>query len=168
MSARVESAQGLCRQAPGAARSAGAGLIATEAARAGCQRRSLHEPRRRGNRSRTRVIDRETEARLAVSGCSSLVDAKPGSVVLFDIGAGGSSEIAVIRIGENRSSRLANTLPLDCAARGRRTLSERHGGEHVTPRVSSDGARGRGQLAGLRETPPSTRWQAAPMAAAYT
>ena len=55
------------------------------------------------------IIDRETEARLAVSGCSSLVGRETRSVVLFDIG-GGSSEIAVIRIGENRFSRLANHI----------------------------------------------------------
>jgi exopolyphosphatase/guanosine-5'-triphosphate,3'-diphosphate pyrophosphatase len=79
------------------------------------------------------IIDRETEARLAVSGCSSLVGREARSVVLFDIG-GGSSEIAVIRIGENRFSRLANhithwtSLPVGVV-----TLSERHGGQHVTP-----------------------------------
>lgn len=79
------------------------------------------------------IIDRETEARLAVSGCSSLVGRETRSVVLFDIG-GGSSEIAVIRIGENRFSRLANhithwtSLPVGVV-----TLSERHGGQHVTP-----------------------------------
>jgi exopolyphosphatase/guanosine-5'-triphosphate,3'-diphosphate pyrophosphatase len=81
------------------------------------------------------IIDRETEARLAVSGCSSLVGAEARSVVLFDIG-GGSSEIAVIRIGENRSSRLANhithwtSLPVGVV-----TLSERHGGRDVTPDI---------------------------------
>ncbi|MEZ2129469.1 MULTISPECIES: Ppx/GppA phosphatase family protein [unclassified Sinorhizobium] len=81
------------------------------------------------------IIDRETEARLAVSGCSSLVGRETRSVVLFDIG-GGSSEIAVIRIGENRSSRLANhithwtSLPVGVV-----TLSERYGGHHVTPAV---------------------------------
>ncbi|WP_084369264.1 Ppx/GppA phosphatase family protein [Rhizobium sp. RU36D] len=79
------------------------------------------------------IINRETEARLAVSGCSSLVGREARSVVLFDIG-GGSSEIAVIRIGENRSSRLANhithwtSLPVGVV-----TLSERHGGRDVTP-----------------------------------
>jgi exopolyphosphatase/guanosine-5'-triphosphate,3'-diphosphate pyrophosphatase len=79
------------------------------------------------------IIDRETEARLAVSGCSSLVGPEARSVVLFDIG-GGSSEIAVIRIDENRSSRLANhithwtSLPVGVV-----TLSERHGGRDVTP-----------------------------------
>ncbi|PZU88614.1 MAG: exopolyphosphatase [Shinella sp.] len=79
------------------------------------------------------IINRETEARLAVSGCSSLVGREARSVVLFDIG-GGSSEIAVIRIGDNRSSRLANhithwtSLPVGVV-----TLSERHGGKDVTP-----------------------------------
>ncbi|KGD86192.1 Ppx/GppA phosphatase family protein [Rhizobium sp. YS-1r] len=83
------------------------------------------------------IIDRETEARLAVSGCSSLVGREARSVVLFDIG-GGSSEIAVIRIGNNRSSRLANhithwtSLPVGVV-----TLSERHGGRDVTPEVFS-------------------------------
>nr|WP_205918946.1 Ppx/GppA phosphatase family protein [Rhizobium binae] len=81
------------------------------------------------------IIDRETEARLAVSGCSSLVGRETRSVVLFDIG-GGSSEIAVIRIGDNRLSRLANhithwtSLPVGVV-----TLSERHGGRDVTPDV---------------------------------
>lgn len=81
------------------------------------------------------IINRETEARLAVSGCSSLVGREARSVVLFDIG-GGSSEIAVIRIGENRSSRLANhithwtSLPVGVV-----TLSERYGGKDVTPVV---------------------------------
>ncbi|WP_245582438.1 Ppx/GppA phosphatase family protein [Neorhizobium lilium] len=81
------------------------------------------------------IIDRETEARLAVSGCSSLVGREARSVVLFDIG-GGSSEIAVIRIADNRSNRLANhithwtSLPVGVV-----TLSERHGGRDVTPDV---------------------------------
>jgi len=81
------------------------------------------------------IIDRETEARLAVSGCSSLVGPEARSVVLFDIG-GGSSEIAVIRIDDHRSSRLANhithwtSLPVGVV-----TLSERHGGRDVSPIV---------------------------------
>ncbi|MET3613977.1 exopolyphosphatase/guanosine-5'-triphosphate,3'-diphosphate pyrophosphatase [Rhizobium aquaticum] len=81
------------------------------------------------------IINRETEARLAVSGCSSLVGRETRSVVLFDIG-GGSSEIAVIKTGENRSARLANhithwtSLPVGVV-----TLSERHGGRDVTPTV---------------------------------
>ncbi|MDR6756281.1 exopolyphosphatase/guanosine-5'-triphosphate,3'-diphosphate pyrophosphatase [Mycoplana sp. BE70] len=108
-------------------------LIATEA----CRRAENGEAFLNRVRSETglelEIINRETEARLAVSGCSSLVGREAKSVVLFDIG-GGSSEIAVIRIGENRSSRLANhithwtSLPVGVV-----TLSERHGGRDVTP-----------------------------------
>lgn len=81
------------------------------------------------------IIDRETEARLAVSGCSSLVERDTRSAVLFDIG-GGSSEIAVISIGDQRSSQLADhvthwtSLPVGVV-----TLSERYGGRDVTPAV---------------------------------
>lgn len=111
-------------------------LIATEACRAAENgedflKRVTHE-----TGLDLEIIDRETEARLAVSGCSSLVEAEARSVVLFDIG-GGSSEIAMIRLGRNRSStRLANnithwtSLPVGVV-----TLSERHGGRDVTPAV---------------------------------
>ncbi|HXV31142.1 MAG TPA: Ppx/GppA phosphatase family protein [Sinorhizobium sp.] len=108
-------------------------LIATEAARAAANGEAFLKRVAEETGLDLEIIDRETEARLAVSGCSSLVDRETRSVVLFDIG-GGSSEIAVIRIGESRSSRLANhithwtSLPVGVV-----TLSERHGGEHVTP-----------------------------------
>ncbi|OAP40959.1 exopolyphosphatase [Sinorhizobium glycinis] len=108
-------------------------LIATEAARAAENGETFMMRVAEETGLDLEIIDRETEARLAVSGCSSLVDRETKSVVLFDIG-GGSSEIAVIRIGDNRSSRLANhithwtSLPVGVV-----TLSERHGGEHVTP-----------------------------------
>lgn len=108
-------------------------LIATEAARAASNGESFLQRVQEETGLELEIINRETEARLAVSGCSSLVGRETKSVVLFDIG-GGSSEIAVIRIGENRSSRLANhithwtSLPVGVV-----TLSERHGGQHVTP-----------------------------------
>ncbi|WP_026613057.1 Ppx/GppA phosphatase family protein [Ensifer aridi] len=108
-------------------------LIATEAARSAANGETFLKRVAEETGLELEIINRETEARLAVSGCSSLVDRETKSVVLFDIG-GGSSEIAVIRIGENRSSRLANhithwtSLPVGVV-----TLSERHGGEHVTP-----------------------------------
>ena len=81
------------------------------------------------------IVTRETEARLAVAGCSSLVGHETDGLVLFDIG-GGSSEIAMIDLTENRSNRLANhikawtSLPVGVV-----TLSERHGGCLVTPDV---------------------------------
>ena len=108
-------------------------LIATEACRAAENGETFLQRVKEETGLELEIINRETEARLAVSGCSSLVGREAKSVVLFDIG-GGSSEIAVIRIGENRSSRLANhithwtSLPVGVV-----TLSERHGGRDVTP-----------------------------------
>lgn len=110
-------------------------LIATEACRAADNGELFLARVTEETGLQLEIIDRETEARLAVSGCSSLVGPEARSVVLFDIG-GGSSEIAVIRIGENRSSRLANhithwtSLPVGVV-----TLSERHGGRDVTPEL---------------------------------
>ncbi|CCF18102.1 Exopolyphosphatase [Pseudorhizobium banfieldiae] len=110
-------------------------LIATEACRAAENGEEFLDRVVRETSLTLEIIDRETEARLAVSGCSSLVGREARSVVLFDIG-GGSSEIAVIRIGDSRSNRLANhithwtSLPVGVV-----TLSERHGGRDVTPDV---------------------------------
>jgi exopolyphosphatase/guanosine-5'-triphosphate,3'-diphosphate pyrophosphatase len=110
-------------------------LIATEACRAASNGEEFLARVTRETGLELEIISRETEARLAVSGCSSLVGREARSVVLFDIG-GGSSEIAVIRVGENRSNRLANhithwtSLPVGVV-----TLSERHGGRDVTPEV---------------------------------
>lgn len=110
-------------------------LIATEACRAAENGEVFLERVTAETGLQLEIINRETEARLAVSGCSSLVGREARSVVLFDIG-GGSSEIAVIRIHDNRSSRLANhithwtSLPVGVV-----TLSERHGGRDVTPDI---------------------------------
>ncbi|MDO5894575.1 Ppx/GppA phosphatase family protein [Agrobacterium sp. Azo12] len=112
-------------------------LIATEACRAAENGEEFLSRVTRETGLDLEIISRETEARLAVSGCSSLIGRDARSVVLFDIG-GGSSEIAVIRVGENRSNRLANhithwtSLPVGVV-----TLSERHGGRDVTPQVFS-------------------------------
>jgi exopolyphosphatase/guanosine-5'-triphosphate,3'-diphosphate pyrophosphatase len=78
------------------------------------------------------IIDRQTEARLAVSGCGSLIERDTQGVVLFDIG-GGSSEIALIDLTGRRSQRLANhivswtSLPVGVVS-----LAERFGGRAVS------------------------------------
>ncbi len=84
------------------------------------------------------IVDRATEARLAVSGCGSLVDHNADGVVLFDIG-GGSSELALLDVSKKRSRRISDhiaaweSLPLGVV-----TLSEKFGGKHVTPAVFED------------------------------
>jgi len=81
------------------------------------------------------IIDRETEARLAVSGCGPLVEGDTDAVVLFDIG-GGSSEIALVDIAQGRTPRLANhivswtSLPVGVVS-----LAERFGGRDVSRAV---------------------------------
>jgi exopolyphosphatase / guanosine-5'-triphosphate,3'-diphosphate pyrophosphatase len=81
------------------------------------------------------IVDRETEARLAVAGCTSLIDRETDGLVLFDIG-GGSSEIALIDLSTNRTNRLSDhirawtSLPVGVV-----TLSERYGGSAVTREI---------------------------------
>lgn len=101
------------------------------------------------------IINRETEARLAVSGCASLIGREARAAVLFDIG-GGSSEIAVLQIEGQRSPRLANhithwtSLPVGVV-----TLSERHGGRHVTPEIFEDMVQEVGGMLSSFEAPPA-------------
>ena len=50
------------------------------------------------------IIGRETEARLAVSGCASLIDKQSDYVLVFDIG-GGSSEFVWLNLARGRPSK---------------------------------------------------------------
>jgi exopolyphosphatase / guanosine-5'-triphosphate,3'-diphosphate pyrophosphatase len=79
------------------------------------------------------IVDRETEAILAASGCTPLLDPQAEGVILFDIG-GGSSEL--VRLGRSRPSRggppLPDVLGWLSIPIGVVTLAERHGGITVT------------------------------------
>jgi exopolyphosphatase/guanosine-5'-triphosphate,3'-diphosphate pyrophosphatase len=88
------------------------------------------------------VLDRETEANLAVSGCASLIDYRADHVLVFDIG-GGSSELIWLDLtkGTNGGSnadggRRAGVKPHIAAWTslpvGVVTLAEKFGGHHVT------------------------------------
>jgi len=113
-------------------------LIATEACRAAENGMEFISRVQKETGLALEVVDRETEARLAVAGCVSLVDPNAKGVILFDIG-GGSSEIVWLdlrnRCGARgyaltRFVRSWTSLPLGVV-----NLSERHGGVHVTPEV---------------------------------
>ena len=107
-------------------------LIATEACRAAANGAEFIERVRRETGLKLEIVNRETEARLAVSGCGTLVERNTPGAVLFDIG-GGSSEIALIDIPGRRSPHLAHhivswtSLPVGVVS-----LAERFGGKDVT------------------------------------
>ncbi|GHC68008.1 Ppx/GppA phosphatase family protein [Limoniibacter endophyticus] len=110
-------------------------LIATEACRAAENGAEFLQRVRSETGLDLEIIDRGTEARLAVAGCSPLVTRDTDGVVLFDIG-GGSSEIALVDLSRRRSGRLADhivswtSLPVGVV-----TLAERFGGRDVTPEI---------------------------------
>jgi exopolyphosphatase/guanosine-5'-triphosphate,3'-diphosphate pyrophosphatase len=107
-------------------------LIATEACRSAANGGEFLARVKAETGLHLEIIDRETEARLAVSGCGSLIDQETDGVVLFDIG-GGSSEVALIDVSGPRSPRLAEhivawtSLPVGVVS-----LAERFGGREVT------------------------------------
>ena len=77
------------------------------------------------------IIDRETEAKLAVAGCSTLADPEAESVIIFDIG-GGSSEI--IWLDKEPLSPANGRLRAWASLQmGVVSLAEKFGGMNVTP-----------------------------------
>ena len=110
-------------------------LIATEACRTAENGAEFIEQVRVRTGLSLEIVSRETEARLAVAGCASLVDPNASGVLLFDIG-GGSSELVWIDLtpaSDGRRRRMADrirtwmSLPVGVVS-----ISERHGGHHVS------------------------------------
>jgi exopolyphosphatase/guanosine-5'-triphosphate,3'-diphosphate pyrophosphatase len=108
-------------------------LIATEACRAAGNGLDFLERVKNEAGIALEIIDRETEARLAATGCTPLVDPAAEGVILFDIG-GGSSEL--VRLGRCAPIRHGPPHPEIKAwvsiPIGVVTLAERHGGVTVS------------------------------------
>ena len=111
-------------------------LIATEACRTAENGSEFIDRVCRETGLTLEIVSRETEARLAVAGCASLVDPGARGVILFDIG-GGSSELVWIDLSPSKDGRRRRvtdrirawmSLPVGVV-----NVSERHGGRHVTP-----------------------------------
>ena len=110
-------------------------LIATEACRAAKNSSEFISRVEEETGLSLEIIDRETEAILAASGCAALADPAAESVVLFDIG-GGSTEIVWLD-QESKTKQTVrhrmrewSSLPVGVVS-----LAERHGGRHVTPQI---------------------------------
>jgi exopolyphosphatase/guanosine-5'-triphosphate,3'-diphosphate pyrophosphatase len=120
-----------------------AGLIATEACRLAANAPEFLARVHDETALDIKIVSRETEARLAVSGCASLIDPSCELALVFDIG-GGSSEL--IWLDLRRRCHLHGT-PIDRIAVqdciiawtslpvGVVALAERFGGEKVDPPV---------------------------------
>src|SRR5580692_8769322 len=105
-------------------------LIATEACRAASNAEGFRKRVVAETGIRLEVINRETEASLAVLGCSPLIDPNGRGAILFDIG-GGSSELVRIerdpRAGATPRIKAWMSIPLGVV-----TLAEHFGGRDVT------------------------------------
>lgn len=115
-------------------------LIATEACRIAENGDEFIERVRANTGLRLEVVNRETEAKLAVSGCASLIDRDSDWALVFDIG-GGSSELIWLDLSKRCSSwsrtisdrqdaqnciKAWTSLPVGVV-----TLAERFGGQSV-------------------------------------
>lgn len=129
---RAVDALAVCAEKLGGVKLKDVRMIATEACRAAGNGSDFLKRVHRETGLTLEVIDRRTEARLAVSGCSSLVTRETDGLVLFDIG-GGSSEIALIDLSRHRTPRLANHIvSWTSLPTGVVSLAERFGGRDVT------------------------------------
>jgi len=106
-------------------------LIATEACRAASNADCFRDRVAAETGIRLEVIDRETEAALAVIGCSPLLDPKGRGAILFDIGGGSTELVRIERDGAGRHGepriKAWMSIPLGVV-----TLAEHHGGRDVT------------------------------------
>ena len=116
-------------------------LIATEACRIAANSDEFIERARRETGLAIEIVSRETEAKLAVSGCASLIDRNCDLSLVFDIG-GGSSELIWLdlsRLDRPWHRSISDRLEVQsCIAAwtslpiGVVNLAERHGGREVT------------------------------------
>ncbi len=113
-------------------------LIATEACRAAANGAEFLDRVKDRTGLVLEIVSRETEAKLAVTGCASLIDGEASTVLVFDIG-GGSSELIWLDFGDeprrrphplglgaDRAIRAWTSLPVGVV-----TLSEQFGGREV-------------------------------------
>src|SRR6266851_2246162 len=133
---RAVEALGICRDKMRNRGVTRARLIATEACRAAANGAEFRTRVAHEVGLELEVIDRETEAELAASGCTPLIDPQAEGVILFDIG-GGSSEL--VRLARSAPVERGPPLPqIEAWASlpvGVVTLAERHGGHQVTREI---------------------------------
>jgi exopolyphosphatase/guanosine-5'-triphosphate,3'-diphosphate pyrophosphatase len=128
---RAIGALSICRDKIASKKAKRLRLIATEACRAASNADSFRDRVAAETGIRLEVIDRETEAALAVIGCSPLLDPKGRGAILFDIG-GGSTELVRIERDPGEQNALPRIKAWMSIPLGVVTLAEHFGGKDVT------------------------------------
>ena len=128
---RAIAALSICRDKIQSKKAKRLRLIATEACRAASNADGFRDRVAAETGINLEVIDRETEAALAVIGCSPLLDAKGRGAILFDIG-GGSTELVRIERDPDEQNAVPRIKAWMSIPLGVVTLAERFGGRDVT------------------------------------
>jgi exopolyphosphatase/guanosine-5'-triphosphate,3'-diphosphate pyrophosphatase len=128
---RAIGALSVCRDKIRARRAGRLRLIATEACRSAVNADSFRDQVFEATGIALEVIDRETEATLAVIGCSPLIDPNGRGAILFDIG-GGSSELVWIERDPMQREPVPRIKAWMSIPLGVVTLAEQFGGRDVT------------------------------------
>jgi exopolyphosphatase/guanosine-5'-triphosphate,3'-diphosphate pyrophosphatase len=129
---RAIAALSICRDKIQSKKAKRLRLIATEACRAASNADGFRDRVAAETGIRLEVIDRETEAALAVIGCSPLLDPLGRGAVLFDIG-GGSTELVRIERDPDQQNAAPRIIAWMSIPLGVVTLAEHYGGKNVTP-----------------------------------
>jgi exopolyphosphatase/guanosine-5'-triphosphate,3'-diphosphate pyrophosphatase len=129
---RAIAALSICRDKIQSKKAKRLRLIATEACRAASNATAFQHRVAAETGIRLEVIDRETEAALAVLGCSPLLDQKGRGAILFDIG-GGSTELVRIECDPDEHDAAPRIKAWMSIPHGVVTLAEHFGGRDVTP-----------------------------------
>jgi exopolyphosphatase/guanosine-5'-triphosphate,3'-diphosphate pyrophosphatase len=129
---RAIIALSICRDKIHSKRAKRLRLIATEACRAASNADSFMDRVAAETGIRLEVIDRETEAALAVTGCSPLLDPRGRGAILFDIG-GGSTELVRIERDPDTPEAVPRIRGWMSMPLGVVSLAEYFGGKDVTP-----------------------------------
>jgi exopolyphosphatase/guanosine-5'-triphosphate,3'-diphosphate pyrophosphatase len=129
---RAIAALSICRDKINLRKAKRLRLIATEACRAASNAEGFRSRVAAETGIELEVIDRETEASLAMLGCSPLVDPKGRGAILFDIGGGSTELVRIERDAQNPEPRIKAwmSIPLGVV-----TLAEQFGGRDVTREI---------------------------------
>jgi exopolyphosphatase / guanosine-5'-triphosphate,3'-diphosphate pyrophosphatase len=128
---RAIAALSICRDKIQSKKAKRLRLIATEACRAASNAEGFRDRVAAETGIRLEVINRETEAALAVLGCSPLLDPAGTGAILFDIG-GGSTELVRIERDPGEQDAPPRIKAWMSIPLGVVTLAEHFGGRDVT------------------------------------